>query len=97
MADLKWLMPIGAWVPWASQAGAPISSVMAVAMSPTRSPKASTMRFSSFSRSSREVLRQALNALRAAATARSTSAAEPALTWPQTSSVAGLITSSVLG
>ncbi len=97
MADLKWLMPMGAWVPWASQAGAPISSVIAEPMSPTRAWKASTMRFSRASRSSREALRQVLKAVLAAATARSTSAAEPALTRPHTSSVAGLTTSMVRG
>ena len=36
MAVAKWAMPIGAWARWAREAGAPISSVMAVAMSPKR-------------------------------------------------------------
>jgi hypothetical protein len=56
-----------------------------------------TIRSSSPMRSSRLVCEKVLKASRAALTARSTSAAEPSEMWPQTVSVAGLITSSVFG
>ncbi len=48
-------MPIGAWARWARLAGAPISSVMALAMSPKRFWYSARMRCSSSMRSSRLV------------------------------------------
>ena len=57
--------------------GAPISSVMALAMSPKRFWYSARMRCSRSMRSSRVVCDQVANALRAALTALSTSAAEP--------------------
>jgi hypothetical protein len=55
------------------------------------------MRSSTATRSATVVVDQAGNALRAAATAWSTSSAEPTDTVPQTCSVAGLTTSIVCG
>ena len=48
-------MPIGAWACWARLAGAPISSVMALAVSPKRFWYSARMRCSSSMRSSRLV------------------------------------------
>ena len=94
MAVEKWATPMAACARCDSQAGAPISSVMALAMSPKRFWYSATMRSSTAPRSSREVCDQGIKARRAASTARSTSAAEPMAILPQGSSVAGLITSS---
>ncbi len=79
-------MPIGTWARWAR---------LAVARSPKRFWYSARMRPSTSRRSSRLVCDQAGKALRAAMTALSTSAAEPSAILPQTSSVAGLMTSSV--
>ena len=90
-------MPIGAWARWARDTGAPISSVMAAATSGKRFWYSARTRCRSSMRSSRLVWEKVLKASAAAATALSTSAAEPAEILPQTSSVAGLITSRVFG
>jgi hypothetical protein len=65
---------------------APISAVIAWAKSSVRSSSRSLIRVSSAIRSSTEVCENEANARRAAATARSTSAALPAAMWPITSS-----------
>lgn len=95
IAALKCPDPRPTWKPPASAAGAPISSVSAAARSPARFWYSSRMFWSTSTRSSRVVVDQPGKARRAAATARSTSAAEPRATLPQTSSVAGFTTSKV--
>jgi len=97
IAVARWPMPIGTCARCARLAGAPISSVTAVARSPKRFWYSARMRFSTSMRSSRVVCDQVANAFRAAFTALSTSAAEPSEILPATFSVAGLMTSSVLG
>ncbi len=71
--------------------GAPISSVIAVAMSSRRFSYSATIRSSSAMRASRRASEKVLKASRAALTARSTSAAELSEMRPQTASVAGLM------
>ncbi len=97
MPVAMWPMPIGAWARWARLAGAPISSVMAWAMSPKRFWYSAWIRSSRSMRSSRLVWEKVSNAFLAALAARSTSSAVPAETRPATSSVAGLITSRLFG
>ena len=95
MAVDRWPRPIGTWARWASEAGAPISSVTATARSPKRFWYSARMRFRTSRRSSRVVWDQVLKAFLAAATALSTSLDEPRAILPQTPSVAGLMTSRV--
>jgi hypothetical protein len=95
IALARWPSPRPTWKPLASAAGAPISSVSASARSPERFWYAAMMLWSSSTRSLTLVRDQAAKAPRAAATARSTSAAEPIAIVPQTSSVAGLTMSRV--
>ena len=88
-------MPIGTCARWARLAGAPISSVTAVARSPKRFWYSARMRPSTSIRSSRVVWLQLGKAARAALTALSTSFAEPSAILPATCSVAGFSTSRV--
>ena len=93
-ATAKWLRPAGACMGLAIVAsGAPISCEMASARSSIRSLYSSMTRSSSAIRSSRVECAKLSKARRAAATARSTSAALPREIWPATCSVAGFTTS----
>ena len=80
---------------WASFTGMPTSWAMTVAISSVRASRPSWMRVRYLARSSTLVWLQPANALRAAATARSTSAAVPSGMVAITSSVVELMTSSV--
>ena len=90
-------MPRSTCGPAASEAGAPISSVTALGQVAEALLVLGQDRRSTSRRSSRLVCDQVANALRAALTALSTSAAEPSAILPDTCSVAGLTTSSVFG
>ena len=89
--------PLAAWAFFARPQGAPISSMMASATSSWRFANSARIASSRAIRSSRVVCEYVAKARLAAATARSTSAADPRLIRPQTSSVAGLMTSSGSG
>ena len=97
IAALMCCGPLAAWALRARFQGAPISSMMAAAMSSWRFANSARIASSNSRRSSRVDCEYVSNALRAAATARSTSAADPRLIRPQTSSVAGLKTSNGFG
>ena len=84
-----------AWMIWASFTGMPTSWATTVAISSVRASRPSWMRVRYLARSSTLVWLQPSKALRAAATARSTSAAVPSGMVAITSSVAELTTSSV--
>ncbi len=97
MAVARCPMPIWTCGPAARDAGAPISSLTASARSAERFWYSASTAPSSARRSSRVVCDQVVNALRAASTAASTSAAPPIAIRPETCSVVGLSTSRVLG
>ena len=95
-ATLKWPSPAGACCALAIFAsGAPISSLIAAAMSSRRRSYTAMIFASSAMRSSRVVREKLSKARCAAATARSTSTRRPSEITPATASVAGLMTSSV--
>ena len=81
-----------AWTAFATLSGVPSSSPTVRAISPARPASASCSLPSTAPRSAIGVSAQPGNAARAAATARSTSSAVPAGTWPMISSVAGFST-----
>jgi hypothetical protein len=87
--------PIGSptWTVRENEIGEPISAVIEAAMSPARAFRPSEMRWATAIRSSTGVPDQPGNAARAAATARSTSAAVPAGTVATMEPSAGLTTS----
>ena len=89
--------PSPTWKPWASEDGAPISSMIASPSSVWRRAYSAWMASSRSSRCSRVVCDQLAKALRAAATALFTSATPPSEMVPATASVAGLMTSAVFG
>ncbi len=97
IAACKCPEPSSVWKPQPSDSGAPISSVTASPSSCLRTSYSAWIASSRSSRCSRLLSDQAGKALRAAATALSISAAEPSEIRPETASVAGLITSPVLG
>ncbi len=82
-----------AWIISESLSGMPTSCAITAAISSMRAPRASAIRFIQLARSSSDVADQLSNAPRAAATARSTSAALASGTLPITSSVVGFTTS----
>src|SRR3546814_1721462 len=84
------------WKPQPSAFGAPISSVIAPPISFWRLAYSAWIASSTSRRCSRVVCDQLANALRAAATAFSTSASDASEMRPDTASVAGLMTSAVL-
>ncbi len=86
-------MPITAWLLRANASGAPISRDSASATSPSRFLYSRSMARSSSIRSCLVVSENVANALRAAFTARSTSAALPTAIWVNVSSVEGSATS----
>ena len=92
-AERKWPRPAGACAAVAKLIGAPISSLIACAMSPMRFLYSSAIRASSSIRSAGLVWEKLANAFRAALTALSTSALVPSVMAVTASSVAGLITS----
>ena len=87
--------PAGACAPCARLTGAPISMLTASARSPRRREYTSMIFSNNEIRSSRVVSENVSNALRAAATACSTSFSSPRAIVATTSSVAGLMTSRV--
>ena len=97
IAVCRWPEPSRVWNPQPSDSGAPISSVMASPISCLRRSYSAWIASSTSRRCSRVVSDQAGNALRAAATALLMSATEPTAIRPETSSVAGLMTSAVFG
>ena len=97
IAVARWPVPRPTWKPFASEAGAPISSVIAAARSPARLVYSAMIAWSRSSRSATELCDQVAKALRAAFTAMSTSAAEPSEMCPATLSVAGFSTSWLRG
>jgi hypothetical protein len=90
-------VPIGACAERAKASGAPISRDSACATSSCRLRYSSRMARSRSSRCLRLVRENESKARRAAATARSTSAALPTAIWVNASSVEGSITSSKAG
>ena len=92
-----WPRPAPTWNRSANGSGAPISSEIAAPRSLARDLYTSTIFVSSATRSSRVVCENDSNARRAAATALSTSAAEPSAMSYSGCSLAGLITGRVFG
>ena len=94
-ACLKLLIGRPTWTSWDSHLAIPVSLEMVVAISSVRAPRASPIRLRYLARSSGDVAAQSGNAALAAATARSTSEAEPEGIVAITSSVTESMTSSV--
>ncbi len=95
MAFWQWPASRPTCGPLARLSGAPISSLTAVASSSLRVSISAWIARSRVSRSSLLVWLKPSNALRAATTALSTSAAVPKLIWPMVCSVAGFSTATV--